>query len=1111
MPINSDLLNYLLTRTEADVALDFKVQQYKLDSEWQKSSFIKDIASMANTPRVDSAYIVVGVADEGGRPTRVIGVDHHFDPAELDRQMETRLNSVPSVEYQVIEHEGKEVGVYEIKVDFGGPYVAQRKFGKLDQGTIYFRRNSQNVPATQKQDFDRISNWFSASPPITASTPPDAASWQQFHRLCDGFDERRAYICIIDTVTKATADDWNAFASMGWDLIIDFDIDTDQSGAFAQSKDTLSKLRSLKFTPLDGDLPVMGPGATLWIAGNGVKSRPTALQTNGWREWHRSKRGELHRAIDTVAKLTGVKPTTLIVFGGEPSYVRTVCEDVDTSFGDRVDFVFASAEQNLYSEITEVFDGTWAPILFGDACRYIRDIRQPETDPSAIEIPKLGGGAAVVPPERARWVEEEFELIHLSTDMDPETTQKEIIGFHRGMQASWYGLNAGVDIRRDKLSEVEKRVLDGLADRSVRRIDLAHWPGGGGSTLGRRIAWNVHQTYPAVIAHKINPNSSLDRIRYLFDITNQPVLVIIDSPSATSSDIDSLFDLVRSANVWALILRVVRYYGEPSPNRPSPFLDAMLSTPESVALEERLSSLVPERRGELHRLVDVKDRRLRTPFSYGLAAFGRDFQGIESYVTGRLARCSEDGRLVCLIAALSYHYGQKEIPIQLFARTFGLPQSRVLRITDVIDEFVEDLFVTSKDTVRPVHEIIAEEILRQLIGQGKADENWRTGLADAAITLAEVCADQPTEFSRDISEILQTVFVQRPSDELDSEFSRLINDIPSRDAQERVLTKLTEVFPHESHLWAHLGRFRSRVIRNHARAHEAHTIALDLEKDDPRLHHMAGMSIRAELYDNLDNPDWSDEIEDRISALVDEAAERFNTARHLDRRNEHGYIAHVQMLERVINVAAIRKGFRYETHRFLAIPQNSRYLRLLDQAESLLVELTVARGGDSPSRYEMRIKSNLHQIYGDFSKAIEGWTNLLSRTDIQSPAVRRSIINAYLARKKGVWSSLTQRELERILELAEHNLVEESDSDQNLRLWFRAARLTGGVSIDRAAETLGVRKLRSPTTDTLYYLYILKFLQADGGALSMAEDAPRVNQRVQGDFRNECLPKNTSI
>ena len=1092
MAADPNLLESLLERTE-DNFLDFKVQQYKLGTERQKSGFIKDILSMANTPRTNSAYVVVGVAEQDGRPTQIVGVESHFDPSELDRQLEGRVSSVPSIAYHVIEHDEHQVGIYEIKVDSSGPFVAHRKFGRLDAGAMYFRRNSQNIVATDRYDIERITTWFTSSEvDLDGPVPPqpvDSTSWQQFDRACDGFDERRAYICVVDENAKATTDDWKAFASLGWDMVIDFDIDTDRSGAYSESHDTLSKLRSLKFTPLDGELPIVGAGATLWIAARGVSSRPTTIQADSWREWHRGKLSELRRGIDTIARLTDVKPTTLIVFGGEPSFVRTVCEQVDASFRDRVEFVFAAPVGEQYSETLKMFDGTYAPISFGDACRHIGEIRRPGSEATGTEIPRLEGGVALVPPERARWIEEEFDLVHLPTRYTPGDTQVEIKGFHQGKQVSWYGLNAGIDVRRDELEALERRVREGLAARSVRRVDLAHWPGAGGSTLGRRVAWNVHTTYPAVIAHTVNPTSNLDRIRYLFDISNQPVLVVIDSPSATTMDIDRLFDLVRGSNVWALILRVVRYYGDPQRNRPMPFLDAMLSTPEAVALEERLAAQVPDRRSALHRLLDINDRRRRTPFNYGLAAFGRDFQGIESYVSSRLDRCTEHGRLLCLISSLVYHYGQQTIPVQLFARPFGLPQSKVVRLSNVVDEIVEDLFVSSNEYLRPSHELIAEELLRQLLGQGRTDENWRAGLADAAITVAEVCAEQPTTSGVKISEMLQTVFLERHADESDAAFSRLLNDIHSSEAQERVLTKLTELFPYEAHFWAHLGRFRSLTIRNHQKAHDAHGRALELVKDDPTLHHMAGMSFRGQLYDLLGLEAWSDEIEEQVKSLVDEAAERFSMARQLDRRNEHGYIAHVQMLERVVNSAAIRKGFRYETHAFLVAPQNVWYLRLLDQAESLLVDLTVARGGDSPSRYEGGMRSALHQIYGDYAKAIEGWSNLLSRTDIYVPPIRRNIIRAYLARRQGDWSSLTQRELVRILDLAEQNLTEESDSDPNLRLWFRAARLTGRVSVDRAAETLGLRKLRTPTIDTLYYLYILKFLQSDEGALSMAEEA----------------------
>ena len=476
MAFDQHTLKSLLNRTEGSNSLDFKVQQYKLNSEWQTSGFIKDIVSMANTPRHESAYIVIGVAETKGRPTQLVGTHEHVDPSEIDRQLQDRVNSVPSVEYHVVEHEGHALGIYEIKLDYSGPFVATKKFGRLDPGAIYFRRHSQNVVATNRQDIDRITKWFSGVDDPVQPQYIDSGSWQQFHRACDGFDERRTYIGVIDENTQATDDDWNAFAKVGWDLIIDFDVNTDQSGAYFKSRDALGKIRSLKLTPLDGALPVIGPGASLWVAAKGVSSRPTTVQAANWREWHRENQAELRKATEAVARNTDLKATTIIVFGGEPNFARTVCEQVDESFRNRVEFVFATPDRNKYSEIIDTFNGVFVPISFGDAYRHIGEVWRSNSESVSIEIPKMEGGVAQIPPEQARWIEEEFDLIHLPIRTSTEDTQDEIKKFHQGSQISWYGLNAGIDIRRDAVDEIERRVRDGLASRSVRRLDLSHWP-----------------------------------------------------------------------------------------------------------------------------------------------------------------------------------------------------------------------------------------------------------------------------------------------------------------------------------------------------------------------------------------------------------------------------------------------------------------------------------------------------------------------------------------------------------------------------------------------------------------------------------------------------------
>ena len=850
MTLDPKLVESMLQRTE-DNFLDFKRKQYSFDNNRQISSFVKDLLTMANTPRTDSAYIVIGVGESNGRPAEIVGTQEHIDPAEVDRKLQDKVNAVPSIEYHVAEYKGCELGIYEIKVDYSGPFVPSKTFERLTPGSIFFRRNSQNVVATTTDDIERIVEWFNAGKPTDEPHFVDGASWQQFYRSCDGFDDRRAYICVLDEDTDTTEDGWRSFSALGWDLVIDFDILTNESGAYSKCSESLSKLRSLKLTPLDGERPVMGPGASLWVAARGIRSRPTTVQEGTWREWHREKLTYLRDATEAVARISDIKPTTVVIFSGDPDYVRSVCEQIDDNFRDRVRFVFASHRNGKYSAIIETFEGDDVPISFGEACHHIGELRHTGSETPGVEIPKLEGGVVPIQLEMVRWLEEELDLLHLPTDLTPDDIQSEIKSFHRGNQISWYGLNAGIDIRRDGLDEVERRIREGLTSRSVRRLDLSHWPGGGGSTIGRRLAWNIHTDFPAAIAHTVNPESTLDRIRYLFDISNLPVLVIIDSPSATTNDLDRLFNLVRGSNVWATIVRVVRHYGDTQRHRPTPFLDAMLSTQESLALEERLSALVPDQRSALHSLSRIEDRRRRTPFNYGITAYGRNFQGIETYVSSRLERCNPHGKLVCLISSLVYHYGQQSIPLQLLAKRLGIPQSKVISLSDVVDEFVEDLFVSTSGRVRPIHDLIAEEILRQLLGRDLTDENWKTGIADAAITLAEICEEQVAISGTRSPEILHTVILERNAEEFDADFSRLLKDVPSPEAQERILTTLTDLFPTQPHFWAHLGRFRSLVTRNHQMAHDCHRTAIELAPSDPTLHHMAGMSLRAQLYDLL--------------------------------------------------------------------------------------------------------------------------------------------------------------------------------------------------------------------------------------------------------------------
>ena len=52
---------------------------------------------------------------------------------------------------------------------------------------------------------------------------------------------------------------------------------------------------------------------------------------------------------------------------------------------------------------------------------------------------------------------------------------------------------------RDITPKLDERVRQALSLRRPYRINLYHAPGAGGTTLAKRIIWNLHRQYPCVL------------------------------------------------------------------------------------------------------------------------------------------------------------------------------------------------------------------------------------------------------------------------------------------------------------------------------------------------------------------------------------------------------------------------------------------------------------------------------------------------------------------------------------------------------------------------------------------------------------------------------------
>ena len=214
------------------------------------------------------------------------------------------------------------------------------------------------------------------------------------------------------------------------------------------------------------------------------------------------------------------------------------------------------------------------------------------------------------------------------------------------------------------------------------------------------------------------------------------------------------------------------------------------------------------------------------------------------------------------------------------------------------------------------------------------------------------------------------------------------------------------------------------------------------------------MCYRNIVYRNIEDSKQNstfDEGKIVIQQPISLALEAFEEARKLDIDSEHAYISPIQMLLRALDFG-FTTSRQTSRSRFLTqtSPTTKWYRELLDHAEYLMDEVRRIREGENPSSYILGCQATLDQIYDNYEQALQGWQNLLSRSDVYAPPVRRQIIRAYLARKDRKWDALADREVTRIIELLEDNLREEPASEHNMRLWFRAIRYLPQSNIDFA-------------------------------------------------------------
>jgi hypothetical protein len=650
------------------------------------------------------------------------------------------------------------------------------------------------------------------------------------------------------------------------------------------------------------------------------------------------------------------------------------------------------------------------------------------------------------------------------------------------------------DVDRDVCGKLLKQLQRDLADRVATRINLFHAPGAGGTTVSRRMLWEMHRDYPCLIIRRCRPSETTARLRYLFSKTNQALLAIIEGADVKENDAEDLFNLCRSQQIPAVFLNVLRRFAGVQERDRTFYLASALTEAEASRFVHVYEREAPVYAELVRQIGESAEPRLRTPFYLALAAFQQDFAGLRKYVEARLNGATGEQRDVMCFLALAHHYAQKSLNAQLFADIIHSPRDRRVNLESFLPAHMLELLVANADgDWRPAHELIAEEIIHQVLcPDGEDRRAWPEGLSTWGCRFAEFCRGGDPVTPEEIMETLARCFVLRDNRDLlgtesavTNKFSQWIEDTPPS-GRLPLLQKLTALFPEEPHFWAHLGRFYSIELRDPDNAVKSVDHALHLSPEDPVLHHMKGMVLRKMAYEKMEavGPDVDErETLAEVVALAERSAEEFALSREFAPDTEHGYISHIQLITKVLDFAYKMSGSD-DRARFLTAATTNIWVReSLDEAEDLLDQVRRLREGQDASEFEQRCRNEVQALYGRYDLALQGWDNLLGRPGVCKPPVRRQLVRTYLARRDRSWDLLDERDLRRIIGLLEENILEEPNQDRNLMLWMQAIRRQPQLAgLQSVIERVSYWRARSDTLEATFYLYVLHSLDAIEGS-----------------------------
>ena len=905
------------------------------------------------------------------------------------------------------------------------------------------------------------------------------SGWLEFSQICGGFDyDNYHYVLVAPAQLQVVS--IGRLLAMPWDMIIDMNPASEKDGLMSMYQLLRGKSVTAR-TPgrvFEEFVPIASP---YWIRGNGIFDDSATICSN-YRTWA-LRYGQHFRSIFQKFHTKYTSPVKVIYLPGLDADIQAeIMKEVSFAFSNLDGTDTYGVEQILMGnhELIEAFESTAMHCSSLPLETMLENLAKTSSIVNDYQRCSFPGMAPNQELDPSMELEDFCDPVHLNLGTNTADQATDVRDFYRGARKiTWRELALRKDLPRDCYQDT---ILPGLKRRIAEAensfFTIGYRPGHGGTTLLRRIAWDLHNTYPTLIIQRYFQGCAR-RLLSLRNATAGKLVLLIDSNDMTYADANHLFDDLRLESIPAVIIFLMRR--ERAVNTETYTLDCLNQNEISQMVHQLISvglEDVCKRKLERMLMHPILDESERTPFCLSMYAFDKDFEGFRSYVRNFLNESMQDTyRKLLLYIALSNRASNGHGLDLMFLASFIEGATTVKCAEQLLCQksAFSNLVTFRKETKATFCKMrysgIAEEVLLQLTtpAQDANAINYYV-VADYIRSMIEEAAAIPGE-NKNLEDFFQSLLIDRDFGNYEDRetFAPIIlaicregsqnlhNDTDGGiNAARLVMETLAKYYPYNAHFVAHYGRFISEKCGRYEEALVTLDKALSVGDSDydSRLLHMKG-TIYFRMLDqdikeilnteNNPNADRSFYFQ-RLFQRFDRAQELFEQVRQSGTAGITGMLSNIKMCISIINLG--KRLEKLDTDMFFQkhIQKLDRYRILLDRANSLFEECeTYADYMSSADKLSYtNIQLDIRSIRQSRGDCIAFYEDRLKDMGAED----RPMLRRHLARVYDSYSQLDEHKnnsaqraaaCHRIMELMSDNILDDPSNTANYRQWFRAA------------------------------------------------------------------------